>query len=69
MNLLGLLVVLLVFCFAVWATRALMGAFGIGDPWATVIYVIIGIFALVFLLQLLGYGGGLGLGSGPMLRR
>ncbi len=54
MSLLGLLVVLLVMCVVIWAARALMGAFGIGDPIATVVYVVLVIFFLVWVLQFVG---------------
>lgn len=58
MNLIALLIVVLIFCVVVWAARALMAAFGIGDPIATVVYVILVIIALIFLVNALGYGGG-----------
>ncbi len=54
MNLIGLLIALLIFCVLVWAARALMAAFGIGDPISTVVYVFIVLIAVVFLLQALG---------------
>jgi len=37
----------------------LLGAFGIGDPIATVIYVLVVLIALLFVLQSFGiFGGG-----------
>jgi hypothetical protein len=54
MSLISLLIVLLIFCVVVWAARALMAAFGIGDPIATVVYVFLVLIALLFLLQALG---------------
>lgn len=54
MSLLGLLIALLVFCVVVWAARSLLAAFGIGDPVATVIYVVLVIIGLFILL---GYTG------------
>ncbi len=63
MSIISLLVVLLVFCIVVWAARALMAAFGIGDPISTVIYVILVLVMLLWLVQSLGV-----LGSGPVLR-
>ncbi len=59
LNPIGLLLALLIFCIVLWAARALMAAFGIGDPIATVIYVILVLFFLLWLWQGLG-GGGLG---------
>jgi len=63
MNLVALLVVLLVFCIVIWAARALMSAFGIGDPIATVVYVILVLIMLLWIVQSLGI-----LGAGPVLR-
>ena len=54
MSLISLLVGLLVFCIIIWAARALMAAFGIGEPIVTVVYVILVLFLLVWLLQFLG---------------
>ncbi len=59
MSLLSLLVALLIFCVVVWAARALMAAFGIGDPIATVVYVVLVIIGLLWVLGALG-GGSLG---------
>lgn len=49
MSLIGLLVALIIVCVIIWAARALMGAFGIGDPIRTVIYVVL-VLILVFWL-------------------
>ncbi len=69
MNLIGLLVVLLIFCIVLWAARALMAAFGVGDPIATVVYVLIVLVGLIWLVNMLGYGGGF-IGNGNIgLRR
>jgi hypothetical protein len=62
MNLIGLLIVLLIFCIVLWAARALMAAFGVGDPIATVVYVVIVIIGLLWLVSALGYGGAIGAG-------
>jgi hypothetical protein len=58
MSLIGLVIALLIFCVVLWAARALMAAFGIGDPIATVVYVLLVLLLLVWLWQ--GLGGGLG---------
>lgn len=63
MSLIGLLVGLLIFCVILWAARALMSAFGIGDPIATVVYVFLVIVVLLWLVNAFGYGGALGLHS------
>jgi hypothetical protein len=54
MNLVTVLVVLLIFCVVIWAARALMAAFSIGDPINTVVYVILVLLMLVYLLQFVG---------------
>jgi hypothetical protein len=58
MSLIGILIVLLVFCIVIWAARALMAAFGIGDPIATVVYVLLVLVMLLWLLQQFGVVGG-----------
>ena len=63
MNLIGLLVALLVFCIVLWAARALMSAFGVGDPIATVVYVVLVLIVLLWIVDQLGIIGG-----GPVLR-
>ena len=59
MDLLSLLVLLIVACVLVWGARTIMSAFGIGDPIASVVYVVIVILILFELLGLLGHGPGL----------
>jgi hypothetical protein len=54
MTLVGLLIALLIFCVVIWAARQLLAAFGIGDPIATVVYVVL---VIIILLSLLGYSG------------
>ena len=63
MSLLALLFVLLVFCVVIWAARSLMAAFGIGDPIATVVYVVLVVVCLWWLAGQLGVISG-----GPVLR-
>lgn len=48
--LIGLIVVLVL----IWAVRQLMAAFGIGEPIATVVYVLL---VLIFVLWLINYLG------------
>ena len=54
MNLIGLILVLLIFCVLIWAARTLMGAFGIGDPIATVVYVFLVLICLAWLFSQFG---------------
>ena len=56
MSLFGLLVFLIVACVFVWAARKIMSAFSIGDPIATVVYVILVLLLLGAFLNLVGYG-------------
>ncbi len=56
LNPLSLLVWLLIFCIVLWAARALMAAFGVGDPIATVIYVLLVVCFLIWLLGVVGAG-------------
>lgn len=57
MSLIGLLLGLLVVCIVVWAARAILTAFGVGDPIRTVVMVVIVLVALIWLLGALGAGG------------
>ena len=59
MSLISLLLLLVVACAIVWAARALMAAFGIGDPIRTVVYVAI---VLIVVLWVVGALGGPGFG-------
>lgn len=61
LNPIAILITLLIFCVVVWAVRALMAAFGIGEPIATVVYVILVLIFLLYLLNALG-------GYGPTVR-
>ena len=55
MTLLGFLFALAVFCFFIWAARALMAAFGVGDPIATIVYVVLVAILLYWLAGALGF--------------
>ena len=50
MDLLTLLVTLIIVILLFWAVRALLSAFGIGDPIATVVYVIMVVIVIIWLL-------------------
>jgi hypothetical protein len=54
MTLIGLLVVLLVFCLVYWAATSLMSAFQVGDPIRTVVIVILVILLVIWLAGQLG---------------
>lgn len=63
MSIIGLLVALILIGLVFWAVRAIVGAFGIPAPIATVIYVVLVIVVVLWLLQSVG-----GLSGGPVLR-
>jgi hypothetical protein len=63
MSLIGLLILLLVFCLIVWAARSLLAAFNIGNPIATVVQVVIVLIFVLWLIEALGL-----FPSGPVLR-
>ncbi len=63
MSLLGLLVLLVVFCVIVWAARALLTAFAVPDPIATVVWVLIVLIAVFALLDQFGI-----VGTSPIIR-
>lgn len=50
MDILSLLVALIIIALLFWAVRALLTAFGIGDPIATVVYVILVVLVILWLL-------------------
>jgi hypothetical protein len=52
----SLLVALVIFGLVWWAATAILKAFGIGDPIATLVQVII-VAAVLWLLQRFGLGG------------
>lgn len=63
MNLIGLLVALIVICAIFWACRAILRAFGIGDPIATIVQVVLVLLVLLWLLSAFGLVSG-----GPSIR-
>jgi hypothetical protein len=60
MSLVSLLVALIVICLLFWAVRAILAAFSIGDPIATVVYVLMVLFVVLWLLGGIGGVGHLG---------
>ena len=63
MSLIGLLVLLLVFCLLFWAVRTVLAAFGAPSQVQVVVQVLFVVLVCVWLLQVLGL-----LGSLPDLR-
>lgn len=61
MSLISLLVFVIVACLVYWAVMKLLAAFGIGDPIATVVQVVLVILLLLALLGQFGYGLGINL--------
>lgn len=54
LTLVSLLVFVLVGCIVWWAVTKLLAAFGVGDPLATVVQVIVVLLLLALLLNYLG---------------
>ena len=54
MPLISLLVIVLIACVVLWAAKRLMGAFAIGEPIATVIYVLVALVVLAYFLNQFG---------------
>jgi len=63
MSIIGLLILLVIFCVIVWAARALLAAFAIPEPISTVIWVLIVLLCVFALVDQMGV-----LGTGPFLR-
>lgn len=55
LNPIGLLLTLIVIGLVFWAVRALMSAFGVGEPIATVVNVLLVIIVILWIIQTLGY--------------
>jgi hypothetical protein len=67
----ALIVVLIVVGVLVWAAQTILAVLPVAQPFKTVIYVLIVLFAVFFLLDELGlfnFGGGTLFGNGPGLR-
>lgn len=62
MSLVGILVALVVICLLFWAINAILGAFGVGEPIATVVKVVFVVLVVLWLVSALGFG------VGPSLR-
>ncbi len=64
MSILGLLILLIVFCVIVWAARALLTAFAVPEPISTVVWVLIVLLAVFAAVDQFGLIGG----GTPILR-
>jgi len=58
-SILGILVYLIVIALLFWAVNAILGAFGVGDPIATVVKVVFVVLVVLWLVSALGMGAGL----------
>lgn len=63
MSLIGLLLVVLIVCVILWATKMLLTAFGVGQPIANVVFVLVVLVCLIWLINQFGL-----IGAGPQLR-
>lgn len=59
-SLIGVLIALIVVCVVLYCARLLISAFAIGQPFATVIYVVIVLICLLIVLQAFGALGSWG---------
>ena len=59
MSLIGLLVALVIVCLLWWAVTAILRAFSVGDPIATVVRVVFVVIVILWLISALGVGTGL----------
>ena len=64
MSLIGLLILLVVFCVIIWAARAILAAFSVPEPIRTVVWVVIVLLCVFALVDQMGVIGS----SGPFLR-
>lgn len=62
MSILGLLVALIVLCLLYWAVMRILAAFGVGEPIATVVQVILVLLVVFWLLGQFGVVGRVPLG-------
>lgn len=58
MSIISLLVALVVICLVWWALNAILRAFGVGDPIATVVKVVFVVIVILWIISALGYGTG-----------
>lgn len=63
MSLIGLLILLIIFCVIVWAARALLAAFAVPEPISTVVWVLIVLIAVFTIVSQFGL-----IGTGPAIR-
>lgn len=63
MSIIGLLVLLIIFCVVVWAARALLAAFAVPEPIATVVWVLIVLVAVFMVVNQFGL-----INTGPVIR-
>ena len=59
MTILGLLAAVVILCLVYWCVTRLMAAFGVGDPIATVVRVILVVLVILWLLSAFGLAPGL----------
>lgn len=56
MSLIGLLIAVVIVCLAYWAVNAILRAFGVGDPIATIVRVVFVVLVILWIVGQLGYG-------------
>jgi hypothetical protein len=53
-TIVGLLIALVVVCLLFWAVNAILAAFGVGDPIATLVKVVFVVLVVLYLLSAFG---------------
>jgi predicted PurR-regulated permease PerM len=57
MSIIGILIALVIICLLWWAVNAILRAFGVGDPIATLVKVVFVVLVVLWLLSaVFGYG-------------
>lgn len=59
MSLIGLLFLVLIVCVVIWATRALLAAFSVGEPIRTVVWIAVVLLVLFWAASQAGLVSGL----------
>jgi hypothetical protein len=52
-SLFGLVLVVLLICVLLWALRKILAVWGVGDPWATTMYVLAVLLAVSWAIRII----------------
>jgi hypothetical protein len=59
MSIIAILLTVLVVCVLLWVVQRLLAAFSVGEPVATVVYVVVVLICLFYVLGQFGFGPGI----------